>query len=296
MTRIVSFLPAGTEIAYAIGAGECLVGRSHECDYPPEALALPVVSRPALRLEGLSQEEVDRAVADRLRSGESLYEVDEVLLRGLAPDVVLTQDLCHVCAPSGNELTRALAELPTKPEVVWLTPRDIAEIERDILAVGDATRCRAVAESIVAQNRTRMTAVRDAVADVPPRRVVFLEWTDPLFCAGHWVPEMIALAGGIDPLGRSGGDSLRMTWDEVQAERPEIIIVAPCGFGLQQSVALARAIPAIGDATVFAVDANAYFARPGPRVAEGVELLGHLLHPARCAWPHDHQPWEQVIP
>src|SRR5450756_429471 len=140
MTRIVSFLPAATEIAYAIGAGELLVGRSHECDYPPEAKALPVVSKPALSLDGLSQGQVDRAVADRLRSGESLYEVDEVLLRELAPDLVLTQDLCQVCAPSGTELTRALEELPSKPKVLWLTPKNIAEIEGNILAVGAATK------------------------------------------------------------------------------------------------------------------------------------------------------------
>src|SRR3954464_12790248 len=150
MTRIVSFLPAGTEIAYAIGAGEELVGRSHECDYPPEVQALPVVSRPALRLDGLTQEQVDRAVAERLRSGESLYEVDEVLLRNLSPDVVLTQDLCQVCAPSGTELTRALKELPSQPDVLWLTPQNIADIEENILAVGRAADRKEVAESLVA--------------------------------------------------------------------------------------------------------------------------------------------------
>ena len=295
MTRIVSFLPAATEIAYAIGAGESLVGRSHECDFPPEVKALPVVSRPALDLEGLSQSAVDHAVSDRLRSGESLYEVDELLLSDLAPDVVLTQDLCQVCAPSGTELTRALAELPSKPQVLWLSPRNIAEIEQNILDIGVATSRSEVAQSLVAHNRTRMDAIRDAVADVPPRRVVFLEWTDPLFCAGHWVPEMIARAGGHDVLGKSGADSERMTWDDVGAAAPEMIIVGPCGYGLERAVELARQLPSVNGATVYAVDANAYFARPGPRVAEGVELLGHLLHPSRCAWPHDHQPWEQVV-
>jgi iron complex transport system substrate-binding protein len=294
MTRIVSFLPAGTEIAYAIGAGELLVGRSHECDYPPEAKALPVVSKPALSLDGLSQGEVDRAVADRLRSGESLYEVDEVLLRELAPDLVLTQDLCQVCAPSGTELTRALEELPSKPRVLWLTPKNIADIEENILAVGAATKRREVAESLVAHNRSRMAAVRTATSAVPPRRVVFLEWTDPLFCAGHWVPEMVTLAGGDDPLGKAGADSERITWDDVREAEPELIIVAPCGYGLDRAVELARAMPSIAGATVYAVDANAYFARPGPRVAEGVELLAHLFHPARCPWAQDHQPWLQI--
>jgi iron complex transport system substrate-binding protein len=292
--RIVSFLPAGTEIAYAIGAGDLLVGRSHECDYPPEARSLPVVSKPALQLEGLSQAEIDTAVAERLRSGASLYEVDEVLLRELAPDIVITQDLCQVCAPSGNELTRALRELPRNPEVLWLTPQNIAEIEQNIVDVGVATGRREVAMALIEANRRRMTTVAQRVGGVPRRRVVFLEWVDPYFCAGHWVPEMIAFAGGIDPLGQSGADSRRMSWDDVLAAGPESIIVAPCGFGLDQAANLARTLPPCGDATVFAVDANAYFARPGPRVAEGIELLAHLFHPARSEWPHDHQPWEQV--
>src|SRR3954467_483447 len=177
--RIVSFLPAGTEIACALGAGDQLVGRSHECDYPPEVTALPVVSKPALHLDGLSQDAIDSAVAERLRSGESLYEVDEILLRELAPDVVITQDLCQVCAPSGTELTRALKELPSKPEVLWLTPQNLSEIEENIIAVGKATEQNEVARSIITQNRARMEAVRDAVIDVPRRRVVFLEWTEP---------------------------------------------------------------------------------------------------------------------
>ena len=293
--RIVSFLPAGTEIAHALGAGDQLVGRSHECDYPPEVKALPVVSKPALDLDGLSQDAIDAAVAERLRSGESLYQVDEILLRDLAPDVVITQDLCQVCAPSGNELTRALKELPSKPEVLWLTPQNLGEIEENILAVGAVARRKDVAQQLIDQNRRRMAAISDAVAGAPRRRVVFLEWTEPLFCAGHWVPQMIEVAGGIDPMGKPGADSERMTWDQVRDAKPEMIIVAPCGYGLEQAVELARKIPRVEGASVFAVDANAYFARPGPRVAEGIELLAHLFHPSRCDWPHDHQPWEQVV-
>lgn len=295
MTRIVSFLPAGTEIAYALGAGDMLIGRSHECDYPPEAQLLPVVSKPALDLGGLSQEAVDLAVAERLRSGQSLYEIDEVLLRELAPDVVITQDLCQVCAPSGNELSRALKELPATPEVLWLTPRNLAEIEQNILDVATAVGHRDVAESLIEQNRRRMDVVAKAVAGVPLRRVVFLEWTEPAFCSGHWVPQMIEIAGGADPLGRPGADSQRIEWSAVVDANPELIVVAPCGYGLDDAIKLARTIPPVEGATIFAVDANAYFARPGPRIAEGVELLAHLFHPARCAWPHDHQPWEQVV-
>ena len=294
MARIVSFLPAATEITCALGAGDELVGRSHECDYPPEVRSLPVVSKPALPLEGLSQKEIDRAVAAHLATGESLYQVDEILLDELRPDIVFTQDLCQVCAPSGNELSRALRELPKPPQVLSLTPRNIAEIEENILAIGAATDRNDAAQRLIDDNRARLRRVRDAVADSAPLPITFLEWTEPLFCAGHWVPEMIGAAGGDDPLGQLAADSRRITWDDVAASDPEIIIVAPCGYGLQDAIAVANRLPQITDAAVYAVDANAYFARPGPRVAEGVELLAHLFHPELFPWPHAHQPWERV--
>jgi iron complex transport system substrate-binding protein len=209
---------------------------------------------------------------------------------------VITQDLCQVCAPSGNELTRALEELPSNPDVLYLTPQNLTEIEENIIAVGAATDRRDVAQQLIEANRRRIAAVTENVAGLPRRRVVFLEWTEPLFCAGHWVPQMVEMAGGIDPLGKPGADSVRMTWDDVHEARPEMIVVAPCGYRLEQAVELARTIPRVAGASVFAVDANAYFARPGPRVAEGIELLAHLFHPTKCDWPHDHQPWEQVVP
>ena len=294
MSRIVSFLPAATEIAYALGAGDDIVGRSHECDYPAEVTKLPVVSRPALAIGDMSQGEVDAAVASQLASGASLYQVDEILLRDLSPDIVFTQDLCQVCAPSGTELTRALRELPSKPDVLLLTPRTIAEVEQNILDIGRATNRVLEAESLIADNRERIAKAHDAVKSADYRRVAFLEWTDPLFCPGHWVPEMIELAGGRDPLGEPGGDSRRVTWDAVATGSPEILIVAPCGYGLEQSVAAARSISPPRGARVFAVDANAYFARPGPRIAEGVELLAHLFHPDRFEWPHEARPWLEI--
>ena len=294
MTRIVSFLPAATEIVYAIGAGDELVGRSHECDYPADVQRLPIVSRPSLPIDTLSQEEIDSAVSTQLASGNSLYLVDEVLLKDLAPDVVLTQDLCQVCAPSGTELTRALRELPSQPEVLWLTPRTIAEVEQNVRDIGRVTGRDPEAEALIADGRARIAAVETSVARAERKRVVFLEWTDPAFCGGHWVPEMVALAGGVDPLGRAGGDSVRMSWQDVVDAKPDILIVAPCGYGLSQSEDAARSLPAIPGATVFAVDANAYFARPGPRLAEGVELLAHLFHPEAVAWPHDTRPWAEI--
>ena len=294
MPRIVSFLPAATEITYALGAGADLVGRSHECDYPPQVRSLPVVSKPALPLEGLSQKEIDRAVATHLATGESLYRVDEVLLDELHPDIVFTQDLCQVCAPSGNELGRALNEMSQPPQVLSLTPRNLAEISENILAIGDATGRNEAARQLVEESRDRIHRVVAAVADAPRRCVTFLEWTEPIFCGGHWVPEMVTAAGGEDPLGQPGADSQRITWDDVAASEPEMIIVAPCGYGLKEAIEVARRLPRITDAEVYAVDANAYFARPGPRVAEGVELLAHLFHPDRFTWPHQHRPWERI--
>lgn len=277
MSGIVSLLPAATEIVYALGAGDELVGRSHECDYPPDVRELPVVSRPALELEGSSQGEIDSAVAARMQSGESLYIVDEMLLRALAPDVILTQDLCQVCAPSGNELTRALKSLPHRPEIVYLTPRTLAEIDENIVTVGRTIGRLAEAEALVERNHERLERVRASTRGKPRRRVTFLEWTDPPFCAGHWVPEMIEIAGGEDPLGRDGEDSVRISWDQVRASAPELVIVAPCGYGLAEATRLAAELPEIPGARVVPVDANAYFARPGPRYAEGVEVLAGVI-------------------
>ena len=294
MNRIVSFLPAGTEMVYALGAGAELVGRSHECDYPSSVTALPIVSRPSLDLDDASPAAIDLTVAERMDSGDTLYKIDEVLLRDLKPDVILTQNLCRVCAPSGDELTRAVRKFELRPEVLFLTPRNIAEIVENILAVGGAIGRTREAESVVRDHEERLAAVRAAVARAPTRRVVFLEWTEPLFCGGHWVPEMISLAGGEDPLGRPGEDSVRMDWDDVAKASPELIIVSPCGYRLERAAELARQMPRISDAEVYAVDANAYFARPGPRVVEGVELLAHLFHPDLVPWTHAGRPWERV--
>jgi iron complex transport system substrate-binding protein len=294
MPRIVSFLPAGTEMVHALGAGNELVGRSHECDYPASVTTLPVVSRPALDLNGASPEEIDLAVARRMDSGDTLYTIDELLLRDLRPDVIITQNLCRVCAPSGDELTRAVRKFSRRPEVLFLTPRTIGEISANIVAVGRAIGRVEEADAIVRSNQERLTRVRNALKTAPLKRVVFLEWTDPLFCGGHWVPEMISFAGGEDPLGRPGEDSVRIDWDDVVDAGPEIIIVSPCGYRLEQSVDLARQMRRVPGAEVYAVDANAYFARPGPRVVEGVELLAHLFHPQLVSWPHVDQPWERI--
>jgi len=286
MPRIVSLLPAGTEIVAALGAADDLVGRSHECDFPQRVRDLPVVSRPSLSLDGLSQSAIDTAVSAQMGTGESLYVVDERLLNDLAPDLILTQDLCQVCAPSGNELSRALASVSSKPAVLYLTPRTLDEIDDNILDVGEAIGRGAEAAIIVNHNRARVREWRSAANRRTYRpRVSFLEWTDPPFCAGHWVPEMIELAGGVDRLGRAGADSVRVSWDDIRAWNPEVVIVAPCGFGLADAERLARDLPPLGDARIVPVDANAFFARPGPRYLEGIELLAKTFqvadHPSR---------------
>lgn len=294
MPRIVSFLPAGTEIVHALGAGDELVGRSHECDFPASVQKLPVVSRPTIDLDGASAAGIDRAVADRLGAGDTLYAIDEVLLEELRPDVILTQNLCRVCAPSGDELTRAVGRFDAQPEILFLTPRSVAGIDENIIAVGRALGREREAAAVVRANRDRIDAIGAAVRGAAPRKVVFLEWTEPLFCAGHWVPEMIALAGGRDALGRAGGDSVRIEWSDVSGQSPEIVVVSPCGYRLEESVELAMQLPQVPTAAIYAVDANAYFARPGPRVAEGVELLAHLFHPDRVGWEPSFQPWARI--
>jgi iron complex transport system substrate-binding protein len=281
-------------MVYSLGAGSELVGRSHECDYPSSVVSLPVVSRPALDLAGASPEEIDASVSKQMQNGDTLYAIDEVLLRDLRPDVILTQNLCRVCAPSGDELTRAVRKFNLQPEVLFLTPRSVDEIERNIVDVGRAIGRADEAESLVSTNRQRLASVRAAVAGAARRRVVFLEWTEPLFSGGHWVPEMIALAGGEDPLGRPAQDSVRIDWDDVVSARPEMIIVSPCGYRLDRSIELARQMRRVSGAAVYAVDANAYFARPGPRVVEGVELLAHLFHPELVPWPKADRPWERI--
>ncbi len=294
MTRIVSFLPAGTEMVYALGAGAELVGRSHECDYPASVTRLPIVSRPVLELDDSSPGSIDRAVAQQMESGDTLYRIDEVLLRELEPDVILTQNLCKVCAPSGDELTRAVRKFDHQPEILFLTPQTLEEIDSNLLDVGRAIGRGDQARVLLHSNRERLARVRAAVGSAPTRRAVFLEWTDPLFCGGHWVPQMISAAGGEDPLGRPGQDSVRVEWDDVINAKPEMIIASPCGYRLDRAVELARALPRVAGAELYAVDANAYFARPGPRVVEGVELLAHLFHPDLVSWRPADRPWERI--
>ncbi|HEX9759449.1 MAG TPA: ABC transporter substrate-binding protein, partial [Candidatus Acidoferrales bacterium] len=233
-------------------------------------------------------------VCEYMQRGESLYSVDFETLRAIQPDLIVTQDLCHVCAASPDDLATALTRLPHAPRVVSLTPKTLVGVWADLLTLGEATSRRAEAEQLVAELKQRVENVRRAVAGAAQPRVVCLEWLDPPFVGGHWVPEMVAAAGGADALGRAGEPSFRVSGDDVLAARPEVIVVMPCGYNAQQTADEFRvtklpegwnALPAARNRRVFALDANSYASRPGPRLADGVEILAALFHPARVKAP-----------
>lgn len=291
--RIASFLPAATEMVFALGLGDRLVGVSHECDYPPQAKEKPVVVRCAMDLASLDLKQIDETVRKRVGQGGSVYAVDEVAIRQLSPTLIITQDLCQVCAPSGNEATQVLRALSPEPEFLWQTPHSFQDVLNDTQALGERTGTADRAQALVREMRQRVQAVQRATSDLPPVKVFFMEWLDPVFCGGHWVPEMIEWAGGRDEIAKAGMDSVRITWEKVLEWDPEVLVVSPCGFNARQALEQARLLTdrkgwqelkAVQDKRVFAVDANSYFAKPGPRLADGVELLGHLFHPFSVPW------------
>lgn len=288
--RIVSLLPSATELAFSLGLGDDVVGVSHECDYPPEARTRATVVHCAIPLDDLTPAEIDSAVSTRLRLGDSIYTIDTELLRALEPDLILAQDLCEVCAPSGNETERAIAALDRPPRVLTLAPRTLREMQENIRQLGEATGRVEVAQTLIEGQRDRLGRLARELDGAPRRRVFFLEWIDPMFCGGHWVAEMIERAGGRDALARRGGDSVRVSWDQVGTWAPEVLIVSPCGAQLESAELQAHKlleqtrwseIPAVQAGEVYAVDANSYFARPGPRLFDGIEILAHILHPDR---------------
>jgi len=302
--RIVSFLPSATEMACRLGLGDRLMGVTHECDHPPEIKGKPIVVRSVLPTETMSQREIDSAVTERLRNGLSLYRVDEALMRKIAPDLILTQDLCQVCAPSGNEVSQLLKQLPTKPQILWMTPKSLGGIEDNLRELGAATGRVREAEALIAAGRAKLDEIAAVVRGLSRRpRVFCMEWIDPVYCSGHWVPEMVRIAGGLDGLGREGVDSVRIPWEQVLDWAPEILIVMPCGFDLEKGADHARSLfsyagwfdlPAVRENRVYAVDANSYFARPGPRVVEGTQLLAHLLHPDLFDWKGSGQAFRRL--
>jgi iron complex transport system substrate-binding protein len=286
--RIVSLLPSATEILFDLGLGDHVVGVTFECDFPVEARGKRIVSTSALP-EGLTPQQIDAVVKQRIAAGEDLYRLDRGAFAELDPTLVVTQDLCAVCAVDVSEVDDALAFLGCRAEVLTLDPMTLDEVIDSVLAVGAATGTAARAGEIVAECRQRLTAVAAAVAGAPVRRVLMLEWTDPAFTDGHWVPHMVAAAGGTSVLGRPGAKSQGVSWDVVAASTADVVVVTPCGFRLDGAADLAAEVVARGvlpaGAEVWAIDADALVVRPGPRLVEGVETLAAMLHPDRVGEP-----------
>ena len=290
--RIVSLLPAATEILYAIGAGGSVVGVTHECDFPAEAAKKPALIRPRVDSNALPAE-IERQVRELVGRHENIYALDAELLQRLEPDLIVTQDLCDVCAVSAHDLGVALSHFPAarRPRVVSFTPRSLDEVWKGVREIGEAAGCATEGQALAEWLALEVGAVRRAVAEVASRpKVLCLEWFDPPYCAGHWIPEMVRIAGGVDVLGREGVPSVPVRWEDVIAGRPEIIVLMSCGYNLERNVAVWRStklpqgwdeIPAVRNDRVYATDANAHFSRPGPRLSEGVALLAGLLHPTR---------------
>jgi iron complex transport system substrate-binding protein len=286
--RMVSLLPSTTEILYALGAGPDVVGVTFECDYPPEARQARIVSTSSLP-EGLSPAEIDALVTARVRAGEDLYHLDRGALADLGADVVVTQDLCAVCAVDVSLVEDALAYLGSTARVVTTDPHTLEEVFASIEQLGAVSGRETAAHELVAGCLARLDAVTAEVGGRPRPQVLVLEWTDPPFAPGHWIPQMIDRAGGVAALGVAGGTSYRVGWDEIAVSDPDVVVAAPCGFDLAGCADLARELVGAGRlperVPVWAVDANGSFARPGPRLVDGVEALAAILHPDALGLP-----------
>jgi iron complex transport system substrate-binding protein len=285
--RIVSLLPSATEILYALGLGDWVVGVTHECDYPAEASKKPALIRPRVDPEA-SPAEIDRQVSELVSRGESIYAVDAELLAALKPDLIITQDLCHACAASSDDLATALLRFRVPPQVVTLTPHSLADVWQNIAELGDATGRMERATALIKGLKDRVRQTEAAVARIKTRpRVLCLEWLEPLYVAGHWVPEMVAKAGGVDALGTPFEPSFKVSAEEVENSGADVILIMLCGYNAEKNAAQFaksqildawKILPAARESRFYGLDANSYFSRPGPRLADGVEILAQLLH------------------
>ena len=292
--RICSLLPSATEVIAALGLSEELVGISHECDYPPSVGSVPIMVEPMIPPHGLTSAEIDRQVAQLVASGQRLYRLNHDRLCDSRPDLILSQDLCHVCAVTPDQLHEAIRAMPHQPTVLTLNPGTVHDVIDDVVRIGDAAGRSAEGHRLASQLRERLDAVRTRVRNLSYRpRVVCIEWLSPLYVAGHWVPEMVQLAGGQDVLAQPGTPSLVVTWDDILTASPDLLIVMPCGFSVERTrTELSQLmqqpghwpIPSTLSAHTFLVDASSYFSRPGPRLIDGIELLAAILHPS------DHDP------
>jgi iron complex transport system substrate-binding protein len=280
--RIVSLVPSATEMLFALGLGPDLIAVTHECDYPAAALELPKITRDLLP-SGLTSAQIDAAVKERTLAGESIYELDGEMLRELGPDLIVTQALCSVCAVSYDDVRAIAEEIETRPEVISLDPHTVGEVLGDARTLAQATGRKDAAVELIQDASARIDRVRLAVRNAKRLSVAALEWLDPPFAAGHWTPQLIEYAGGHDVLGFAGEHSEQRSWEELIAARPDVVVVMPCGYDAEiahrEAEMHLEELAAIGAGDVVAVDAAAYFSRPGPRIVDGLELLAHILHP-----------------
>jgi iron complex transport system substrate-binding protein len=280
--RIVSLVPSATELLFALGLGDEVIAVTHECDYPLDALQLPRVTSDVLE-PGLSARQIDAAVRERTERGEAIYTLDEEHLAELEPDLIVTQALCEVCAVSHDDVLAIAERMDEPPRVISLDATTFGEVLDNVRTLADATDRRDAGVALVHETARRIDLVRLAVRDAPRPRVAALEWLDPVFVAGHWTPQLIEYAGGEDVLGLAGERSRTAEWEEIAASEPEVVVVMPCGYdaarALEEAEGHRAELEALGAREVVAVDASAYFSRPGPRLVDGLELLGHLLHP-----------------
>jgi iron complex transport system substrate-binding protein len=300
--RICSLVPAATEILFSLGLGKQVVGVTHECDWPPEAAERPAVTASLLDSSELTSAEIDSAVVEAAQDGKPLYAIDAATWEQIDADVVVAQDLCEVCAVSTDTLDEIVSARAVDVEVVPYSPSNLDQILASIVGLGVRLDAEGAADELAGGMRRRLDRVRAALAEVETSPRVFVsEWLDPPFAAGHWVPDMVSLAGGTEVAGMSGEPSYRMRWNDVAALEPDLVVLAPCGFDLDRTISelvtLDLSANLLGTAArqesrVFAVDANANFSRPGPRVVDGVELLAYLIHPS--AYSDPGIPWSRI--
>jgi iron complex transport system substrate-binding protein len=280
--RIVSLVPAATELLFALDLGDEVVGVTHECDYPPQVSELPKVTH-AILASDLSSAEIDAAVKQRTMAGESIYHLDAEALHALEPDLIVTQALCHVCAVSYDDVMSIAEEIDSQPVVISLDPHTVGEVLGDARTIAQATDRKDEAVDLIREAAARIDRIRVATRDVRRPRVVALEWLDPPFAAGHWTPQLIGYAGGDDVLGFAGENSEEHSWETIAAVSPDIVLIMPCGYDAEIAHREAEMhrdeLAAVGAGEVVAVDAAAYFSRPGPRIIDGLETLAHILHP-----------------
>lgn len=305
--RIVSLIASATEILHALGLGASQVARSHECDWPPEVLALPPLTRTKFKVAGATSAEIDRSVKELVEQGLAVYEVDAAGLEAIRPDLILTQDQCEVCAVSLADVERAVCTFTgSTARIVSCRPHSLADAYDDIARIADAAGAAPAGAALIGAMRQRFAALRARTAQLPRRSLAFIEWVDPPMSGGHWMPELIEIAGGVSLFGETGSPSPWITWDAVAAANPDVILIAPCGYDIEtttRAMSEIRGHPvweslrAVRDGRVFTADGNAYFNRPGPRLVESAEIVAEVLHPEACDFGHRggaYRPFREV--